>query len=167
MPVKKSSASDVFQRKISDFCDLRLAPLLQPRSFENLKGFMIGLVVFQSRPPLRAGRVDWQEIGTLCGIDKEVSAELKRTAQPGFDAILRWLRATQPATASVQPVAPKSPLRVVGKTGTVTRTERRPLIQPARARPTASDSKKNLHDRMGSVFVGKSSKVETPMRSKS
>lgn len=51
MPIKKSSASDVFQRKISDFCDMRLKPLLQPRSFENIKGFMIGLIVFQSRPP--------------------------------------------------------------------------------------------------------------------
>jgi hypothetical protein len=125
MPVKKNSASDVFQRKISDFCDLKLAPLLQPRSFENLKGFMIGLVVFQSRPPLRAGRVDWQEIATLCGLDAEMSAELKRTAQPGFDAILRWLRASQPNKASISAPASKAPLRVAGKTGMVARTERR------------------------------------------
>ena len=125
MPVKKSSASDVFQRKISDFCDLKLAPLLQPRSFENLKGFMIGLVVFQSRPPLRAGRVDWQEIATLCGMDAEMSTELKRTAQPGFDAILRWLRASQTNTAKISPVASKSPLRVASKTRIGTQAERR------------------------------------------
>lgn len=125
MPVKKSSASDVFQRKISDFCDLKLAPLLQPRSFENLKGFMIGLVVFQSRPPLRAGRVDWQEIATLCGMDAEMSTELKRTAQPGFDAILRWLRASQTNTAKISPVASKSPLRVASKTRIGTQPERR------------------------------------------
>lgn len=125
MPVKKSSASDVFQRKISDFCDLKLAPLLQPRSFENLKGFMIGLVVFQSRPPLRAGRVDWQEIATLCGMDAEMSAELKRTAQPGFDAILRWLRASQTNTAKISPAASKSPLRVASKTRIGTQPERR------------------------------------------
>ena len=125
MPVKKSSASDVFQRKISDFCDLKLAPLLQPRSFENLKGFMIGLVVFQSRPPLRAGRVDWQEIATLCGMDAEMSTELKRTAQPGFDAILRWLRASQTNTAKISPAASKSPLRVASKTRIGTQPERR------------------------------------------
>ena len=125
MPVKKNSASDVFQRKISDFCDLKLAPLLQPRSFENLKGFMIGLVVFQSRPPLRAGRVDWQEIATLCGMDAEMSAELKRTAQPGFDAILRWLRASQTNTAKISPAASKSPLRVASKTRIGTQPERR------------------------------------------
>lgn len=125
MPVKKSSASDVFQRKISDFCDLRLAPLLQPRSFENLKGFMIGLVVFQSRPPLRAGRVDWQEIATLCGMDAEMSAELKRAAQPGFDAILRWLRAGQSNTASISHAAKKGQSPSTGRAGIVARVERR------------------------------------------
>lgn len=125
MPVKKSSASDVFQRKISDFCDLKLAPLLQPRSFENFKGFMVGLVIFQSRPPLRAGRVDWQEIATLCCLDAEMSAELKRTAQPGFDAILRWLRASQTNTAKISPAASKGPLRVAGKTRIGAQPERR------------------------------------------
>ncbi|MFS8046491.1 hypothetical protein [Rhizobium sp. BR 314] len=127
MPVKKNSASDVFQRKISDFCDLRLAPLLQPRSFENLKGFMIGLIVFQSRPPLRAGRVDFQEIATLCGMDAEMSPELKRAAQPGFDAILRWLGATKAKTTSITPIASKSPLRVVGKTTMGRQAERRSI----------------------------------------
>ncbi|MGG6896812.1 MULTISPECIES: hypothetical protein [Rhizobium] len=125
MPVKKNSASDVFQRKISDFCDLRLAPLLQPRSFENLKGFMIGLIVFQSRPPLRAGRVDFQEIATLCGMDAEMSPEVKRAAQPGFDAILRWLGVTKGKKATISPAVSKSPLRVVGKTGIAVRPERR------------------------------------------
>ncbi|AYG69014.1 hypothetical protein CCGE531_23410 (plasmid) [Rhizobium sp. CCGE531] len=115
MPIKKSSASDVFQRKISDFCDMRLKPLLQPRSFENIKGFMIGLIVFQSRPPLRAGRVDWQEIASLCGMDEEMSPELKRAAQPGFDAILRWLGAAKTSTARKLPVAAKRPLRVPAK----------------------------------------------------
>jgi hypothetical protein len=131
MPVKKSSASDVFQRKISDFCDLRLAPLLQPRSFENLKGFMIGLVVFQSRPPLRAGRVDWQEIATLCGMDAEMSPEFKRAAQPGFDAILRWLRAGQGNKAAMPHAAQKGQLQSAGKAGIVARTERR-AIAPQR-----------------------------------
>jgi hypothetical protein len=130
MPIKKSSASDVFQRKISDFCDLRLKPLLQPRSFENVKGFMIGLIVFQSRPPLRAGRVDWQEIASLCGMDEEMSPELKRAAQPGFDAILRWLRATKTNTARISPIVPppvrKAPLRVPAKAISV-HPERRTL----------------------------------------
>lgn len=126
MPIKKSSASDVFQRKISDFCDMRLKPLLQPRSFENIKGFMIGLIVFQSRPPLRAGRVDFQEIASLCGMDEEMSPEFKRAAQPGFDAILRWLGATKANTARISPAVAKAPLRVPGKAMPV-RTERRAL----------------------------------------
>ena len=126
MPVKKSSASDVFQRKIADFCDMRLKPLLQPRSFENIKGFMIGLIVFQSRPPLRAGRVDWQEIASLCGMDEEMSPELKRAAQPGFDAILRWLGAPKTNTSRAVPAVSKAPLRVGGKAGSP-QTERRAL----------------------------------------
>ncbi len=131
MPVKKSSASDVFQRKISDFCDMRLKPLLQPRSFENIKGFMIGLIVFQSRPPLRAGRVDFQEIASLCGMmDEEMSPEFKRAAQPGFDAILRWLGATKANPVRVSPVVSrppaKAPLRVSGK-AMPAQTERRAL----------------------------------------
>lgn len=126
MPIKKSSASDVFQRKISDFCDLRLKPLLQPRSFENIKGFMIGLIVFQSRPPLRAGRVDFQEIASLCGMDEEMSPEFKRAAQPGFDAILRWLGAAKTNTQRMSPAAAKRPLRVHGK-AMPAKTERRAL----------------------------------------
>ncbi|MGV1791178.1 hypothetical protein GR212_05315 [Rhizobium lusitanum] len=126
MPVKKNSASDVFQRKISDFCDMRLKPLLQPRSFENIKGFMIGLVVFQSRPPLRAGRVDFQEIATLCGMDEEMSPELKRVAQPGFDAILRWLGATKTNTSRTMPAVSKAPLRVPAK-AVSTQPQRRAL----------------------------------------
>ncbi len=133
MPVKKNSASDVFQRKISDFCDLRLAPLLQPRSFENLKGFMIGLIVFQSRPPLRAGRVDFQEIATLCGMDAEMSPEVKRAAQPGFDAILRWLGVTKAKTTSIPPVAPKSPLHVASNTSVA----RRRNVGPSHHKPLA------------------------------
>jgi len=119
MPIKKSSASDVSQRKISDFCDMRLQPLLQPRSFENIKGVMIGLIVFQSRPPLRAGRVDFQEIASLCGMDEEMSPEFERAAQPGFGAILRWLGATKPNTTHIPPAASraaaKTTLRVPGK----------------------------------------------------
>ncbi|GAC1043326.1 hypothetical protein thsrh120_33300 [Rhizobium sp. No.120] len=126
MPIKKSSASDVFQRKISDFCDLRLKPLLQPRSFENIKGFMIGLIVFQSRPPLRAGRVDFQEIASLCGMDEEMSPEFKRAAQPGFDAILRWLGAAKTNTQRMPLVAAKRPLRVHGK-AMPAKTQRRAL----------------------------------------
>ncbi len=130
MPIKKSSASDVFQRKISDFCDMRLKPLLQPRSFENIKGFMIGLIVFQSRPPLRAGRVDFQEIASLCGMDEEMSTEFRRAAQPGFDAILRWLGATKTNTVRISPAvsrtAAKAPLRVSGK-AMPTQTECRAL----------------------------------------
>ncbi|TXH98978.1 MAG: hypothetical protein E6Q76_20795 [Rhizobium sp.] len=126
MPIKKSSASDVFQRKIADFCDMRLKPLLQPRSFENIKGFMIGLIVFQSRPPLRAGRVDWQEIASLCGMDEEMSPELKKAAQPGFDAILRWLGATKTNTARISRSAAKAPLRAPVKAASA-RPERRAL----------------------------------------
>ncbi|TWB58467.1 hypothetical protein FBZ98_1021095 [Rhizobium sp. ERR 922] len=130
MPIKKSSASDVFQRKISDFCDMRLKPLLQPRSFENIKGFMIGLIVFQSRPPLRAGRVDFQEIASLCGMDEEMSPEFKRAAQPGFDAILRWLGAPKTNRAQISRVAApavrKPPLRIPAKPASA-QPERRAL----------------------------------------
>jgi hypothetical protein len=58
-------------------------------------------------------------------MDAEMSAELKRTAQPGFDAILRWLRASQTNTAKISPAASKSPLRVASKTRIGTQPERR------------------------------------------
>ena len=91
---------------------------------------MIGLIVFQSRPPLRAGRVDFQEIASLCGMDEEMSPEFRRAAQPGFDAILRWLGATKANTVRISPAvsrtAAKAPLRVSGK-AMPTQTERRAL----------------------------------------
>jgi hypothetical protein len=59
-------------------------------------------------------------------MDEEMSPEFKRAAQPGFDAILRWLGATKTNTQRMPPVAAKRPLHVHGK-AMPAKTERRAL----------------------------------------
>lgn len=102
-PNNLSSSTEIFQRKISDFCALRLAPLLQQRTFENVHAYMIGLVQFRSNPPTRAGKIDWQAIALACDMKSELTTEVKRAVQPGFDAIARYLgtsRPNQPSTSA-------------------------------------------------------------------
>lgn len=112
----QSSTPEIFQRKISDFCTLRLAPLLQQRTFENVRAYMIGLVQFRSHPPTRAGKIDWQGIALACDMESELTAEVKRAVQPGFDAIARYLGANRPNKPSATTALSRRPPSKRGKT---------------------------------------------------
>jgi hypothetical protein len=114
-PNHQSSTPEIFQRKISDFCALRLAPLLQQRTFENVRAYMIGLVQFRSNPPTRAGKIDWQAIALACDMESELTVKVKRAVQPGFDAIARYLGTSSPNKPSTSTALPRRPSTKRGK----------------------------------------------------
>ncbi len=92
------TSPETFQRKNSRFCEMRLSPLLQPRSIENLSSYMLALIGHRAYPPMKSGKLDWQEIALACDLSAELTAEVKRTAQHGFDAIADGSQRASPMT---------------------------------------------------------------------
>ncbi|MEZ2218575.1 hypothetical protein [Rhizobium sp. RCC_161_2] len=137
-PYQHPSTPEIFQRKISDFCTLRLAPLLQQRTFENVRAYMVGLVQFRSHPPTRAGKIDWQAIALACDMENELTAEVKRAVQPGFDAIARHLGASKPNKPSTSTVPPRRPPSKRGKSTGASKSQT-PTISLRKPTTTSSD----------------------------
>ncbi|MBY3417218.1 hypothetical protein HFN87_28590 [Rhizobium laguerreae] len=104
---KDDISSRHFQRKISDFCDVRIAPVASKQVLENIRPYLISLIIYRKSPPLLNGRIDWTTIGEACGIEDEMTLELKSQLRPALDAILRWLRMA-PAAEDVRHSKPKS-----------------------------------------------------------
>lgn len=122
---KQDTASRQFQRKISEFCDVRIAPVASKRVLENIRPYLASLIIYRKSPPLSNGRIDWTTIAEACGIAHEMTAELKRQLRPGLDAIIRWLK-TPPALEEVPRPKPttgpsKSDQRAQGATTRATR----------------------------------------------
>ena len=89
---KQDTASRQFQRKISEFCDVRIAPVASKQVLENIRPYLASLIIYRKSPPLSNGRIDWTTIAEACGIEHEMTVELKRQLRPGLDAIIRWLK---------------------------------------------------------------------------
>lgn len=71
-----------FQRKISEFCEVRIAPIFSKRVLENVRPYLISLIICRKRPPILNGRLDWTAIGEACGIESEMTAELRKHLRP-------------------------------------------------------------------------------------
>lgn len=96
--MKNQSASSLhFQRKISEFCNVGIAPVATKRALENIRPYLISLIIHRKTPPMRNGRIDWQAVADACGIEDEMTAELKKTVRSGLEAIVRWLDKERPA----------------------------------------------------------------------
>lgn len=93
----QSTSSLHFQCKISEFCNIRIAPVVTKRALEKIRSYLTSLVIYRQAPPMRNGRIDWQAIAGACGIEDEMTAELKKNLRPGLDAIIRWLDKERPA----------------------------------------------------------------------
>ncbi len=105
---KHDLSSRHFQRKISEFCELRIAPIASRRVLENIRPYLSSLIIYRKSPPLLNGHIDWTMISQACGIEAELTAELKKQLRVGLDAIIRWLGAP-PLTEERRP--PKSKAR--------------------------------------------------------
>ncbi|MBP2238687.1 hypothetical protein J2Z31_005228 [Sinorhizobium kostiense] len=93
----QSTSSLHFQRKISEFCNVRIAPVASKRALENIRPYLISLIIHRKMPPMRNGRIDWQAVADACGIEDEMTAELKKNLRSGLEAIVRWLGKERPA----------------------------------------------------------------------
>ncbi|MBB4226592.1 hypothetical protein GGD56_000412 [Rhizobium mongolense] len=76
---------------------------------------MISLIIYRKPPPILNGRIDCTTIGQVCGIEGELTAELKKQLRPGLDATIRCLGAP-PAAEGVRPT--KSTTRASKATAT-------------------------------------------------
>ncbi len=83
----------VFRRKISRFCEMKVATRTDAKQFRALSQYMIGLIDDRMPPPMLGRHVNWEEISLACGLE-QISAELRRVGQYGFDAISRWFAET-------------------------------------------------------------------------
>jgi hypothetical protein len=100
-----------FQRKITGFCEMRLATLVSPAELERLTAYMLALVNDQALPPMKGKTVDWTEIAASCRLGTKPSTKLMRVAQHGFDAIVRWVN-TNTATPDYQTCSPSGSARI-------------------------------------------------------
>ena len=81
---------------MSDFCDVRIAPLVSRRALENIKPYLTSLIIYRKHPPMKKGRIDWQAVSDQCGIEDEMTAVVKKKLQPGLQAIARWIDKERP-----------------------------------------------------------------------
>ncbi|WP_320197002.1 hypothetical protein RMR10_024190 (plasmid) [Agrobacterium rosae] len=65
----------VFRRKISSFCDMKLAPLTDARQLRALSEYMTDLIDDRMPPPMLGRHVNWEEISCACGLE-QTSEEL-------------------------------------------------------------------------------------------
>ena len=100
---KQDLSSRHFQQKISKFCDMRIAPVASEAVVTNIRLYLFALINHRKPPPMLNGSVDWTMIGHACGIENELTAELKKQLRPGMDAIKRWLGAESAVDDVPQP----------------------------------------------------------------
>lgn len=77
---KNDLSSRQFQRKIFEFCEFRIAPIASRRVLENIRPYLVSLIIYRKSPPLLNGHIDWTTIGQACGIEAELTAELKSSS---------------------------------------------------------------------------------------
>jgi hypothetical protein len=77
---------------VSEFCRVRVAPLLPPRQTENLRRYLLQLLKAKQSPPCAGRWTDWPAVCVAAGID-EPSEDLAQQISPIFDALRRHLHA--------------------------------------------------------------------------
>lgn len=150
---KQSASSLHFQRKISEFCQARISPIVSRREFENIRSYLISLILYRKKPPMRGGGIDWRAVAEACGIESKISPELRQALRPGFEAIIRRLKKPRSnQDDSIAFAAPKRQVRSAGNAGRADANERNNRAsatvakpQPARAKPI-EDSPRPLFD---------------------
>lgn len=135
--MKNQTASSLhFQRKISEFCDVRVAPLVSKRALDNIKPYLASLILYRKHPPMRNERVDWQSISYACGLDGDMTAALKKNLQPALEAITRWID-REPSKDDDRPrVSDRSAKSISVPAGSVARQKKSPSAARAPSLPT-------------------------------
>jgi hypothetical protein len=142
--MKNQSASSIhFQRKISEFCDLRIAPLVSQRTLDNIKPYLTSLIIYRKPPPMRMGRIDWQSVSEACGLVDELSAGLKKNLQSGLEAIARWAE-KEFSKEDDRPVAKTETRKPAAPSSTLSNRRTAPSSRQGEAAAAASRAKPGL-----------------------
>ena len=100
----------LFSRKISDFCRLRVDPVLPPQESERIRNFLVGLISRSQIPPRKLQGYDWEEIAYQCDLDKESLRIARAAIKPALDAIVRNTASSPTASPASSPgSAPADP----------------------------------------------------------
>lgn len=114
----------LFAQKISDFCQLRLDPVLSPQESAQTKAYLLNLIARSMTAPRKVRGYDWEEIAIQCGLDEKALWNAKATIEPALDAIKRNTSA------------------VVGSPTIVAASPKKTLSSPRRGRPPKQSSEK-------------------------
>ncbi|MER9947186.1 hypothetical protein [Mesorhizobium sp. M0047] len=96
----ENSHTRLLSRKISDFCRLRLDPVLPPQESARVREFLLQLISSAQTPPRKLRGYDWQEISFQCGLDDSAMRTAKVAIERALDAIVRNTNAS-PMRATV------------------------------------------------------------------
>lgn len=69
---KQSASSLHFQRKIFDFYQARIFPIASRQEFENIRSYLINLILYRKKPPMRSNGIDWRAVAEVCGIENKL-----------------------------------------------------------------------------------------------
>jgi len=100
-----------FQKRISSYCDVRIAPVVPVWVLDNVRRYLLGLISFRKKPALAGSRYDWQQIAHDCGIDEALTTTLKKQLRPALDAFMRWLKEPPLEDDSPKGKGPRAALR--------------------------------------------------------
>ncbi|MBB2821649.1 UNVERIFIED_ORG: hypothetical protein GGD51_005143 [Rhizobium esperanzae] len=83
--MRNQTASSIhFHRKIAEFCDVRLAPLVSKRTLDNIKPYLTSLIIYRKHPPMRMNGVVTLFEVRAHGSRKVDSGELQRGRNIGY-----------------------------------------------------------------------------------
>ncbi|WP_261335810.1 hypothetical protein [Rhizobium leguminosarum] len=88
---KQDPSSRHFQRKISEFCEVRIAPIAPKRVLEKIRPYLMSLIIYRKPPPILNGRIDWMTIGQACGIEDPFDGRVEEGAAMPSQIALAWL----------------------------------------------------------------------------
>lgn len=81
--------TNLLARKISDFCRLRIDPVLPPQEGKRIRDFLLDLIALSRTPPRKVRGYDWDEIAFQCGLDRDALRIARKAIEPALDAIVR------------------------------------------------------------------------------
>lgn len=85
--------------KISDYCQVRVAPFTSTEELSGIRTYMIALIMDKQLPPIRNHAYHWVEIATQCQISFDRMKSLRGMIEPALDAVTRSTGGTIPQAA--------------------------------------------------------------------
>lgn len=140
---KQPASSHHFQRKISEFCQVRISPLVSGRELQNIRSYLTTLILHRKKPPMRGYGVDWREFAEACGVESELTQQVRLTLRPALDAIIRWLKETR-STRTNRPVieAPERQARSGSRSSKAKAVRSKLQVSAAAAKPQSAKAKR-------------------------